>query len=104
MAYKDYGDDKYKKTGVYMGYEPSEDDLLAHTKKDVDKRNTAFGEQEMKDEKKKKLNLGEDSMYTGNPYYDMGLSLGRQRKAKLDASGLSSYKELRQSKRQNKKK
>lgn len=80
--------DKYKKTSIAMGYEPEPahqvkyDPKSNNTQSDVDKVNTAYNRQAEKEAQK--INIGEGSMFTGNPYFDFGLAMGRKR-AKVKA-------------------
>lgn len=73
----------FAKMGQEMKYEPKS----TFTQKDYDKAIKAFSKQSMIEDKMEKIeakddnemvNIGEGSMFTGNPYFDMGLSLGRR--------------------------
>jgi hypothetical protein len=57
---------------------------LGFKNKSIDVMGYMYGEEsnEKPPKKEKKLNLGEDSMFTGNTYFDIGLAIGRRLKEK----------------------
>lgn len=74
----------FVKMGEEMKYEPKS----TFTQNDYDKAVNAFSKQSMIEGKMEKIeakddsemvNIGEGSMFTGNPYFDMGLAIGRRR-------------------------